>query len=175
MCSLTNILFAIKSLQESAAQCTPKGRDCYARFEEQENSCRVDCEGLYADVEFENLTNYENVKNSLIFESLNNAYSSYKDSFVKSLVLKESGFETESLDYHPLQAVQIYFSTATYDEIGKDASVTFENQISAIGGTMGLFAGFSILSAVEVFYFILKFLFSLMSRRNVDKKINFQQ
>ena len=60
--------------------------------------------------------------------------------------------------------VEIYFSTATYDEIVNDVSVSLGDQISAIGGTMGLFAGFSILSAVEVLYFMLKFLFSLMSK-----------
>ena len=76
------------------------------------------------------------------------------------------GYQTERVPYHPLQVVQIYFSTATYDKIVNDVSVSLGDQISAIGGTMGLFAGFSILSAVEVLYFVLKFLFSLMSQRN---------
>ena len=112
----------------------------------------MDCEGLYADVEFENLTNHANVKNSPVLKSLMEAYDAYKHKKVHNLVLKDSTYgtwyETVLLPYHPLQAVQIYFSTATYDTIGKDASVTFEDMISAIGGTMGLFAGFSILSAV---------------------------
>ena len=121
------------------------------------------------------MTNHANVKKSFVLESLQEAYNAYKGSYVKNLLLKKqyTDFGTEGLPYHPLQAVQIYFSTATYDTIGKDASVTFEDMISAIGGTMGLFAGFSILSAVEVFYFILKFLLSLVSRRKADKKINF--
>ena len=95
------------------------------------------------------------------------AYNDYKESNVKNLNLEETtgGFETVPVVYHPLQVVQIYFRTATYDEIVNDVSVSLGDQISAIGGTMGLFAGFSILSAVEVLYFILKFLFSLMSRR----------
>ena len=95
------------------------------------------------------------------------AYNDYKDSHVKNLILEdqEVWFETVPVVYHPLQVVQIYFRTATYDEIVNDVSVSLGDQISAIGGTMGLFAGFSILSAVEVLYFILKFLFSLMSRR----------
>ena len=94
------------------------------------------------------------------------AYNDYKGLHVKNLILEEEtgGFYTESLPYHPLQVVEIYFSTATYDEIVNDVSVSLGDQISAIGGTMGLFAGFSILSAVEVLYFILKFLFSLMSK-----------
>ena len=150
-------------------------------LEKEDNSCHVDCEGLYADVEFENLTNHADVKNSPALKSLMEAYNAFKHKKVHNLVLKQlsdrnygTWYETVLLPYHPLQAVQIYFSTATYDEIGNDASVTFEDMISAIGGTMGLFAGFSILSAVEILYFILKFLLSLMSRKKVDNKINFQ-
>ena len=93
------------------------------------------------------------------------AYNAYKDSYVPNLVLERvpswyHRYATKPLSYHPLQVVQIYFSTATYDKIVNDVSVTFGDQISAIGGTMGLFAGFSVLSAVEVFYFILKFVFT---------------
>ena len=68
--------------------------------------------------------------------------------------------------YHPLQVVQIYFDTATYDEIVKDVSVTLADQLGAIGGTMGLFAGFSFLSAVELLYFLVKYFLDLLSRKN---------
>ena len=156
------------STQESTTPCTPTGRDCYASLEKLENTCQVDCEGLYADVDFENSTNNENVKDKVVLESLMQAYNDYKESHVKNLILEKTTnlwFETVPVVYHPLQLVQIYFRTATYDEIVNDVSVSLGDQISAIGGTMGLFAGFSILSAVEVIYFILKFLFSLMSRR----------
>ena len=153
--------------QESVPPCTPHGRDCYARLEKLESTCQVDCEGLYADVDFENSTNNENIKDKVVLESLMEAYNAYKDFHVKNLVLEStsSWYETVPAVYHPLQVVQIYFSTATYDEIVNDVSVSLGDQISAIGGTMGLFAGFSILSAVEVLYFIMKFLFSLMSPR----------
>ena len=63
-----------------------------------------------------------------------------------------------------MQVVQIYFSTALYDRIENDVSVTLGDQLNAIGGTMGLFAGFSILSAVEVLYFVMKFLFALTKK-----------
>ena len=154
------------SSQES---CTPNGRDCYASLEKLESACQVECEGLYADVNFENKTNNENIKDKVVLESMIQAYNDYKESNVKSqiLILEKNGrwFSKVHALHHPLQVVQIYFSSATYDEIVNDVSVSLGDQISAIGGTMGLFAGFSILSAVEVIYFILKFLFSLMSRR----------
>ena len=43
--------------------------------------------------------------------------------------------------YEPPQLIQIYFDTATFDEISRDVQNTMETQISVIGGTMGLFTG----------------------------------
>ena len=77
--------------------------------------------------------------------------------------------------------MQIYFDTATYDEIEKDVKVsyislilshvyllmqvTIESLVSMIGGTMGLLTGFSILSGVEIVYFVGKFIFSTIERK----------
>ena len=57
--------------------------------------------------------------------------------------------------------VQIFFDTATYDEIERDVKVTLEAQLGLIGGTMGLLTGFSILSGVEVIYYLIKLFMSL--------------
>ena len=98
------------------------------------------------------------------------------------------------LEHAPLEAVYIYFDTATYDEIERDEKVLFsassfvimcqikwhlqpdffdivistkhyadlkvtmEAQLGLIGGTMGLLTGFSILSGVEIIYYLLRFL-----------------
>ena len=72
----------------------------------------------------------------------------------------------ESMPYKPLRVAQIYFDTATYDAIVKDVSVTLAEQLGVIGGTMGLSAGFSFLSALEIVYFIVKYLFSLTKARD---------
>ena len=104
------------------------------------------------------------MKDKAVLESLMQAYKAYKEMQFKSMTLASNNYSTVPLPYHPLQVVQIYFRTATYDEIVNDVSVSLGDQISAIGGTMGLFAGFSILSAVELLYFMFKFLFSLMSK-----------
>ena len=67
--------------------------------------------------------------------------------------------------------VQIYFDTATYDEIEKDVKVTLEAQLGLIGGTMGLLTGFSILSGVEIIYFAIKLVMSLrITRANLSLK-----
>ena len=59
--------------------------------------------------------------------------------------------------YEPnLQFVRIFFDTPTFDRITKDERIKFVDMLSAIGGTMGLLTGFSIISGVEIVYFALK-------------------
>ena len=46
------------------------------------------------------------------------------------------------------------------------AQVTIEAQLGLIGGTMGLLTGFSILSGVEIVYFFIKLVISLVHYRD---------
>ena len=80
---------------------------------------------------------------------------------------------------YQVQFVTIKINTATFDKIEKDVKVLFvlrhlsnywclqtfkvtvEAALGMIGGTMGLFTGFSILSAVEIIYHLLKWVFQL--------------
>ena len=55
-----------------------------------------------------------------------------------------------------LKYVRIYFDATTFDRITKDKAAKFVDMLSAIGGTMGLLTGFSIISAVEIAYFAVK-------------------
>ena len=55
-----------------------------------------------------------------------------------------------------LRYVRIYFETPTFDRITKDRAAKFVDMLSAIGGTMGLLTGFSIISGVEILYFALR-------------------
>ena len=92
------------------------------------------------------------------------------------------------MKHSPLEAVYIFFDTATYDEIERDEKVmleghvcdfflqksiginlkvTIEAQLGLIGGTMGLLTGFSILSGVEIVYFLLKFLLNFFDNNNI--------
>ena len=63
--------------------------------------------------------------------------------------------------YEKMQLVKIHLASATYDEIEKDERVSTESALALIGGTMGLFTGFSILSGVEIIYYLAKFFMSL--------------
>ena len=55
-----------------------------------------------------------------------------------------------------LRFVKIRFSAPVFDKVIKDRAAKFVDQLSAIGGTMGLLTGFSIISGVEIIYFALK-------------------
>ena len=55
-----------------------------------------------------------------------------------------------------LRLVQIYFDTATFDEIERDEKVKFTAALSLVGGTMGLLTGFSIISGIELVFFLVK-------------------
>ena len=72
--------------------------------------------------------------------------------------------------------IGIYIDTPAYDEVTKDRAATFTDMLSTVGGTFGLLTGFSLISGVEILYFLTKFLMSL-SRRNKnafirDNKMN---
>ena len=63
-----------------------------------------------------------------------------------------------------LRFVRIYFDTPTFNRITKDRAAKFVDMLSAIGGTMGLLTGFSIISAVEILFFGTKVISSLIKK-----------
>ena len=52
--------------------------------------------------------------------------------------------------------MKIEFDTSAFDRVTKDQAAKFVDILSAIGGTMGLLTGFSIISGVEIIYFTAK-------------------
>ena len=134
-----------------------------------DSSCIVGCEGLYADIDFVKSTSREHSNDSLA--TLIKEYEKYKRSQIDSFEIVHTDrtygdqFQIVRRPYQPLHVVQIYFDTATYDNIIRDVSVTLADQLGAIGGTMGLFAGFSFLSALEIIYYVVKYLISLVNRK----------
>ena len=63
-----------------------------------------------------------------------------------------------------LQVVHIYYDTSTFDRVTKDQAAKFVDMLSAIGGTMGLLTGFSIISGVEILYFAVKIAINYLKR-----------
>ena len=63
-----------------------------------------------------------------------------------------------------LRLVRIFFQTPTFDRITKDRAAKFVDMLSAIGGTMGLLTGFSIISGVEILYFAVKGVWKIIKK-----------
>ena len=55
-----------------------------------------------------------------------------------------------------LHYIKIIFDTPKFEKIKKDRAAKFVDKLSAIGGTMGLLTGFSIISGIEILYFAFK-------------------
>ena len=61
--------------------------------------------------------------------------------------------------------VRIYFETQTFDQVTKDRAAKFVDILSAIGGTMGLLTGFSVISGVEILYFAAKIGWNIIEKK----------
>ena len=59
-----------------------------------------------------------------------------------------------------LKYLRIYFEAEPFDKITKDSSAKFTDMLAAIGGTMGLLTGFSIISGIEIIFFIFRSFFN---------------
>ena len=88
----------------------------------------------------------------LILKQAQHPLVNYVLSIPKDLKYEISGEELEPR----LHLVEIYFDTATFDDIEQDKKVKFEAQLSLVGGTMGLLTGFSIISGIETIYFLFR-------------------
>ena len=67
--------------------------------------------------------------------------------------------------------VRIYFDATTFDIVTKDRAAKFVDMISAIGGTLGLFTGFSIMSVFELVYFGIKIILEAIKTNNSKRKV----
>ena len=61
--------------------------------------------------------------------------------------------------------MRLYFYATTFDRITKDRAAKFVDMLSAIGGTMGLLTGFSIISGVEIVYFGIKIILKIITKK----------
>lgn len=163
-------------------------------------NCSISCSGLYADVEFLS-DEFSHIKTKGIkrdmdkLARLTKEYNEFKATFVQNILFNPDSpsygkkvdrthtfflclFTVARKPYHLLQPVHIFFDTATFDTVERDEKITLESQLGVIGGTLGLFTGFSLsrftlifiliisfCSAVEIVQFLVKFLFATLNRR----------
>ena len=59
----------------------------------------------------------------------------------------------------------IYFDVTTFDFVINDRAAKFVDILAAFAGTLGLLTGFSLISAVEIFYFGLQIIFEYLNKR----------
>ena len=69
-----------------------------------------------------------------------------------------------------LRFVRIYLYATTFDRITMDRAAKFVDMLSAIGGTMGLLTGFSIISGVEIVYFGIRIILKIVKEKFNNKK-----
>ena len=61
-----------------------------------------------------------------------------------------AGFN-KTIRLHP---VRIYYDTSIFEKITYDVKATLSEKISEIGGVLGLYNGFSVITLVEILYFL---------------------
>ena len=70
-----------------------------------------------------------------------------------------------------MRFIRIHFYATTFDRITKDRAAKFVDMLSAIGGTMGLLTGFSIISGVEIVFFAIKIILKVLKDRFNKKQM----
>ena len=130
--------------------------ECVNQVKINSTNCLKSCSGpiISSFIQYENNENWKYQLNPIL-----EFYDKYKI---------ESGLELFSDDddwKNNLIIVRIYFGTETFDIIEKDKAAKFVDMLSAIGGTMGLLTGFSIISAVEIGYFAVKIIFNMINNK----------
>ena len=172
------ILFCLNNIfnyiQSQLPICNKDGLICSERVREGlERECLNPCEGLYADIKKLPAENFETVPYKLLIKSyskhsrfneseyripskLNSKYRFYRKSQINFLPFLVNPFRKD------LKFVRIYFDTPTFDRVTRDKAAKFVDKLSAIGGTMGLLTGFSLISAIEIIYFTFKIITSFI-------------
>ena len=126
---------------------------CVEKIELPYNKCLKPCEGIFADFKKSPVEIVQKAK----YQLLMNDYLKYTW-FQDTKDIGKDNFYEVMQHNTTLKFVRIYFDTTTFDRITKDSAAKFVDMLSAIGGTMGLLTGFSIISAVELIYFATKWI-----------------
>ena len=91
------------------------------------------------------------------FASVYASYENYKRGFKENVNYRNvPAYQPEKSTLH---WIRIYISSPTFDRVTREEKANFVTKLSALGVTMGLFAGFSIISGIELLYFAFKSIF----------------
>ena len=118
----------------------------------------------------------EHLEKHLISSHTLRNYKVYKKLYTESGIFRCQNCNNSNnvliLDYIPednLRYVKIVFDVEPYyDRVTKDRAAKPVDMLSAIGGTMGLLTGFSLISGAEIVYFAVKIILGAFC--NICKK-----
>ena len=160
--------------------CDAIGLECFYKYSlNAQTPCLKACEGTYADVRIDSndrTMEWNERMGDEIFNSFVKEYLQYKRNFENDFgyFFKEISLNPEwpfindqiriykytkdEMDHYSnkriLEVVKIYFQTPTFDQVTRDARTDMVTKLSLIGGTLGLFTGFSFVSGMELIHFI---------------------
>ena len=66
--------------------------------------------------------------------------------------------------------VRTYLEKPISQEVNIDTSTDFVNSVSNIGGLLGLFLGFSLLSGIEIVYSLLEYLVMVLGKKLASRR-----
>ena len=139
--------------------CSPEQLRCVQNTTVDSSMCVKNCNGLV-------ITSYSKADHARSLEASIpkevSDYRKYKKIFRPKSTSGLKAYQWEN----KLRFVRIYFDTPTFDRITKDRAPKFMDILSAIGGTMGLLTGFSIISGVEILYFAAKIVWKSIKKSN---------
>ena len=141
--------------------CTAKYYDCLSTIDFEKQDCIQQCSGILVTSKTIGKTKLKAKIAKLSADYWNykgfyNFSSQYKGSLVLWITFIKYCCNDFCLEYEyakTLRFVKIRFDAPVFDKVTKDRAAKFVDQLSAIGGTMGLLTGFSIISGVEILYF----------------------
>ena len=175
----------------SLPSCTPAGLSCYQAGKGDRFNCTTRCQGMYADithlgaavVHIQEMVEKYGMKKQDTAENIyfdkNGDLAEYFGKILRAIIQifllcncvlllhfsLHNIIAVKKIPYSEPDIFLIYFDTTTFDQIQKDTKMKMETMVGVVGGTMGLLTGFSILSGVEVLYYLCKVFFSMINKK----------
>ena len=150
--------------------CASNKMKCIKNIKVDTSSCMKPCSGLTVNSLYKSEQNRKWEKLFPLYQAYNRykKVTPYPQGYDgKNFCIAHCIDSSITSDYewkNNLKYVRIFFDTPTFDRITKDRAAKFVDMLSAIGGTMGLLTGFSIISGVEILYFTFKIMWNLIKR-----------
>ena len=161
------VVYILNHLLLQVPICQPENLGCVKGVTVLDEKCKKSCEGLY-------VTSY--FKSRMDEASYANFWSKVRDDYLKYKAREVVTFPDELKGIYPkfiqqhvyqmfcvgyawvdnLKIIGIYIDTPAFDEVTKDSAASWSDMLSSVGGTFGLFTGFSLISGIEILFFLVK-------------------